>query len=167
MEYITSIKDTIYPASLSYKKRNAVRGIILTNNNEIVLMHINTQDIFGKRDHYELPGGGIKQNEDGISALKREIKEETGFIIDNISEVGIIDIQYNPLNRIDIQHYYKAQVIDKVLPSLTNYEKDVFENIVFVPIENITNFYNTFKTEGVGKLIHTRDLIAIKKALNI
>ena len=72
MDHICSIKDTIYPKTTINKKRNVVRGIIKTIDNKIILMHIKTNDIFGKRDHYELPGGGIEENEDYENALIRE-----------------------------------------------------------------------------------------------
>ena len=167
MDHICSIKDTIYPKTTINKKRNVVRGIIKTIDNKIILMHIKTNDIFGKRDHYELPGGGIEENEDYENALIREIKEETGHTINNIKEVGIIDIEYNPLNRIDVQHFFIADSISVGKTNFTEEEKDVFVDIVYVSIDEIVSFYNSHSTSGVGDMIHKRDLIAIKKALNI
>ena len=51
MDHICSIKDTIYPKTTINKKRNVVRGIVKTIDNKIILMHIKTNDIFGKRDY--------------------------------------------------------------------------------------------------------------------
>ena len=64
---------------------HAVRGIIINDNNEVALVHIKGNDVFGKRDHFELPGGGIEKGEDEIKALKREIAEEIGFNFSNLN----------------------------------------------------------------------------------
>lgn len=48
-----------------------------------------------ERDFYLLPGGKIKFNEDSLSAIKREIKEETGFDL----EYKLYRIEENFLER--------------------------------------------------------------------
>ena len=58
---------------------------LIINDNKIALLHINcTEPDFGYRNHLETPGGGIEDEEDPIEALKREIMEETGFIVKDI-----------------------------------------------------------------------------------
>lgn len=44
----------------------------------------------GKFHLYSLPGGGMEDGEDPISALRREIYEETGCSCDHIEELGIV-----------------------------------------------------------------------------
>lgn len=67
------------------KVRYASRGIVLNAKNEIALFYKE------KMNEYKLPGGGIEENEKAIDAFKREVLEETGCIIDNINELGIIE----------------------------------------------------------------------------
>ena len=79
------IIDDFYPKpNVEFKKRNCVRGVIFNDKEEIALLYINGTDMFGKRDHFELPGGGIEENENFYEALQREIDEELGYSIKNI-----------------------------------------------------------------------------------
>lgn len=66
--------------------RKAVRGII-TNNNQLLVIERNK---FGKI-YYTLPGGGIEIGETPEIALRREIKEETGFDISSVRLVYVED----------------------------------------------------------------------------
>ena len=126
------IIDNIYPKDFDeYKNRDAVRGFIYNDLNQVALIHIKGHDDFGDRDHYEFPGGGIEKGEDEIEALKREIKEEIGYEIDDIRPIGIISNQYNLLKRIDTQHFYLAHATNFVGQHLLDYEKSLFKEIIF------------------------------------
>ena len=54
------------------QKRHTVRGIILDNHHQILMVY---SKLF---DDYTFPGGGIKLFESKEDALKRELKEELG-----------------------------------------------------------------------------------------
>ena len=110
MEYLGLINDTIYPLDGELKHRKTVRVILMNSNSEVGLIHIKGIDKFGNRDHYETIGGGVELNEDLIDTLKREVKEEAGYTIKNIKEIGHIDIQYNLLNRIDEGYFFYAEI---------------------------------------------------------
>jgi ADP-ribose pyrophosphatase YjhB (NUDIX family) len=43
---------------------------------------------YTRTNQWTFPGGGIKNNEDRITAVKREIKEETGIILSNPKYLG-------------------------------------------------------------------------------
>ena len=160
--------DNIYKKTEKNPRiRHAVRGIIINDNNEVALVHIKGDDVFGKRDHFELPGGGIEKGEDEIKALKREIAEEIGFEIKDIKEVGIIANEYNVLKRIDVQHFYLAKTSKFIGQSLLDYEKGLFNEVIFYPLDKVLAMYKKMTVENVGILIHNRDSIAIKKAIEI
>lgn len=164
MEYLGLIDDIIYPFKGVDKKRKTVRAILINDKKEIALLHIVGIDQFGNRNHYETPGGGVEINEDLVSALKREILEETGYTIKNIQEIAHIDIQYNLLKRIDEGFFYFCKVDKYIDVNLNEYEKELFKDIKWISVQEIDNFYLTSKVENVGKMIHKRDYLLIKKA---
>ena len=55
-----------------WKKRKAVRAIILDNQNKIPLIWSN------KHQFHKIPGGGVEEKEKIKTALRREIMEEKG-----------------------------------------------------------------------------------------
>lgn len=164
MEYFGLINDSIYPFERIDRKRKTVRAILVNSKKEIALLHIKGIDKFGNRDHYETPGGGVENNEEFISALIREIKEEIGYSINNIKEIGHIDIQYNLLNRIDEGYFYYAEIAEYIGRDLNEYEKDLFKEIKWININDIDEIYCDYQVENVGKMIHKRDYKMIKKA---
>lgn len=62
---------------------------VFTNNGKI-LLHRCPSD-----GHYALPGGRIQATEDSITALKREVNEELGLNIENISFMAVIENFFN------------------------------------------------------------------------
>jgi len=77
---------------------NKIVSAIIIESGKILLMH----RIKADKDYFVLPGGSVQESEDNISALIREIKEETSLEI----EVGKLLWQVN--NEFDkrIQYIY-------------------------------------------------------------
>lgn len=59
--------------------RKAVRAIILRDG-KLLMVHSNRGD-------YKFPGGGINPKESEEEALKREVEEETGYLVKDIKEM--------------------------------------------------------------------------------
>lgn len=164
MLYFGLIKDEYYLFNELERKRKTVRAIVINDKKEIGLIHIKGKDLFGDRDHYECCGGGIKEKETPLEALNREVKEEIGYTIINPKLIGQIDIQYNLFNRIDEGIFYVCEIDKFVGTSLEDYEKDLIKGIEWISLSTIDEFYQNFKVENVGKMIHERDYFMIKKA---
>lgn len=64
------------------KTRYKVRGLVLDKKGRVYAMRANKQRVL------QTPGGSRKPKEDPITALKREILEETGFKIRVLMEMG-------------------------------------------------------------------------------
>ncbi len=71
------------------KIRKAVRSI-LVNENKIVAIQYKVKN----KDYYDIPGGGIEENENALKASIREFKEETGIEILSQSSKGRVIIEY-------------------------------------------------------------------------
>ena len=77
------LKD--YELSFYRYKRPSVRGVIIKEN-KVAMVYSR------KYDYYKFPGGGIESGEDIITALKREILEETGLTVldGSVKEFGSV-----------------------------------------------------------------------------
>lgn len=78
MKFTLTFGD-IPTTNITVNTRHAVRGIIFYH--EKVLMILN------KHGDLKFPGGGINQYETAEEALRREVKEETGYINFTIIEL--------------------------------------------------------------------------------
>ncbi len=67
------------------KTRLAARGVVRDANGRIGLMY------FPQTGSYKLPGGGIDEGESELDAFHREIREETGYLVTNVEELGIVE----------------------------------------------------------------------------
>ena len=55
---------------------------------------------------YSLPGGGVEDGEDVLTALRREVYEETGCVCDEIRELGIVAENRASLDYTQVNYYY-------------------------------------------------------------
>jgi len=105
-------------------RREAVRAIVLKDN-KILMVHTNKGD-------YKFPGGGVKKEEIYEDTLKREVREETGYIVSNIKEkVGVIierkldGYDKNSIFEM-ISYYFLCEISDnKTVQQLDQYEYEL------------------------------------------
>lgn len=104
-------------------QRRAARGIIIEE--EKILL------VKSKGGDYKLPGGGIKEAEPPLVALVREIREETGYLTQNVmAKLGVIwekrkDIFQENAAFLMISSYYLCELNPVKFPlDLDDYEKE-------------------------------------------
>lgn len=102
-----------------------VKAVIVNKNNDVLLL----KRAKGEKTHagkYDLPGGSMEKGETIIGALKREVKEETGLIIDDgeIIKISEFPASHNKLNEL------------KALRFVVKYDGDDFEEVVLNKVEH-------------------------------
>ena len=143
--------------------RHASRGIIIKDNK--ILLGYET-----KEDQYIIPGGGIENNESIEECLIREIKEETGIIIDN--HIYYLEIEELFLNMKHINHYFFVDIKEETNElSLTDLEIEhelTTKWLDFNEAIKIFSSYELYKNINIPKYgLYRRELIALMEYLDI
>lgn len=101
-----------------------VKGLLINSHNEILLGYSNKT--------YQFPGGHLEDNESLVQGLKREIKEETGIVLDNDNYKPFMKITYynknyrnTSKNRENIIYYYEIKTDSE--PDMNNTNLDINE----------------------------------------
>ena len=102
---------------ISYTRR-AARAVLFNAAGQVAIMH------FTATGSYKLPGGGIDEGEDTVAALHREIREETGYEITDIKELGeVVEYRYY-CGMHQVSYCYTATATQFVGTQLTQKEQD-------------------------------------------
>ena len=102
---------------ISYTRR-AARAVLFNAAGQVAIMH------FTATGSYKLPGGGINEGEDTIAALHREIREETGYEITDIKELGeVVEYRYY-CGMHQVSYCYTANAAQFLGTQLTQKEQD-------------------------------------------
>lgn len=80
MDFIDSFLKTLHEST---GKRVSAKGIIILDDKKILVLRIQTG--CHAEGVWDLPGGGVENNEDLVDCLKREVKEETNLDLDDES----------------------------------------------------------------------------------
>ena len=96
------------------KTRVGCRGIVLKDGKLLV----SREEV---SDYWMLPGGGLEAGETPEACCIREVREETGYLVEPIEELFVINEYYKEYRY--ISHYYRCRVTGEGEQSLTETEK--------------------------------------------
>lgn len=158
-----NLVDDQYPFEGITHTREIARGIVIDENNKVIILKIYGEDFFGLRDYIETSGGGIDENETPEQALIRELDEEIGYKCEIITKIGIVDDYYNLLKRHNINHYYLVRTVSKTHIHHESKGDGYINDILHEDIDEVIKMYQELKDEGIAKLVKERELpIAIR-----
>jgi len=144
----------------NYRTRKAVRAVVMDNEGMIALLCVS------KKNYYKLPGGGVEEGEDEISALQRECQEEIGCDVDIIKEIGSV-VEYRKIfNLKQVSFCYLAKVKgEKREPDFTDKEKENgFQAMWLTYDEAVNALLESKATDVEGRdYIVPRDVTFLKK----
>lgn len=141
--------------------RYKVRAVLQNNNGLYALIYEERTGL------YSFPGGSVEKNEDLLSALKREVREETGCSCDEIKELGYI---YENRAFCDLQQYsfyYTVQSKNPPKPvQFTNEEVNVGSKLVWCTLEEAIKLIENGQPQtDQQKYLHVRDKTALREYL--
>jgi len=144
-----------------YRTREAGRAVVFDEEGNVALLHVS------KENYYKLPGGGIEDGEDKISALYRECQEEIGCDVEIINELGYI-VEHRKIFTLKQTSYcYLAKVKGpKGKPDFTESEKAKGFEVVWLSYEEAIRVLNESRAVSIegGSYIVPRDIAFIEEA---
>lgn len=158
MRLLAKYIDDQYPKTKITHTRLTVRAFVINDDKKVALQHLYCDDIFGHRDYYETPGGGVKDNESLIEALKRELKEELGARVDCIEEIGRVIDYYNLIQQRNDIYYYFCHVVEMSEPKYDIEESKYLDKTVWVDVEEAIKIYENMDKYPLEKLVSRREL---------
>ena len=165
MKIILDLVDDQYPFVEVRKTRHAARGVVLDSNGRVALTHLFVEvDKFGGRNYYELPGGGLKDNEHPLAAAKREMEEELGLRVKFLKELGCVHDFYNLIFQENYSHYFLFTIEGKGQKALEPRESLLIDRVDWLELEEAIDFFESYEMPGVGLLVKRRELPILKLA---
>ena len=141
--------------------RKTARAIVRNSEGLYAVMHSLK---FGL---YSLPGGGIEDSEEVITALKREILEETGCTCDSVEELGIVYENRASLDYTQINYYYVVHTDHVGESQLTDAEIENTTLLEWHTMDNMTRLIYDQKFHRVQqKYLQARDVAALREYVN-
>lgn len=145
----------------SQSPRLTARGIVKNRDGQYAVMFA------GKFNLHSLPGGGVEDGEDVLTALHREILEETGCTCDHIEELGIVAENRAHQDFTTHAHYYIVTTDHEAAP--IHLTEDELANKTVVQWHTLEDMIRLISepehTTNQRKFLQARDMAALKEYL--
>ena len=159
--------DEEYPFSGFTHTRIVARGIVLNEHGLVALHHIVRNDIFGKQQYFETPGGGVDEGEMIEEALKRECSEELGEDVEIIRKLGVVEDAYNIIHRRNVNHYYLCRKLNQSQTHFVSEGDALIQETLWLDLNKAIEAMESQEDEGVALLVKRRELPILKEAKRI
>lgn len=114
---------------------------------------------------HSLPGGGVEDGEDVLTALRREVYEETGCVCDEVRELGIVTENRASLDYTQINYYYVVTTTHTPDEThLTESEQANHTEVQWHSFDEMVRLIHEQEFDRVqGKYLKARDVAALKE----
>lgn len=142
--------------------RIAAKAIVFADNKLLMIESVDGD--------LKFPGGGVKDNESTIEALKREVTEETGFIIKEVNyQLGTVTEFRADKYEKDaffemISHYYLCTLSDeKTDTNMDEYEKKLQMKPVWISLDEAIKQNNEIIKSKKSNFWVERELVVLNE----
>lgn len=157
MKQLFSIDLKDYKANDFVFRRPSARAIIVKDNMIALVYSV-------KEKYYKFPGGGIKDGEDIIDALIREVREEVGLIVkpETITEFGSVvrrqksNQSENTIYEQENYYYWCECEEDVKEQNLDDYEKEAEFVLRYIDIDEAIRANSEYKSDDFFNQIMIR-----------
>lgn len=144
------------------RQRTACRAIIIKDD-KMLLSYEQKSNI------YMIPGGGLESKEKDEDCVVREVREETGLIIE--PSKCVLEINEFYANAKFISRYFLGKIKGETERHLTKREEEVGMIPVWLEINDVVEIfskYNDYKDNNEMQAgLYKREITAIKELLNL
>ena len=114
---------------------------------------------------HSLPGGGVEDGEDVLTALRREVYEETGCICDEIQELCIVSENRASLDYTQINYYFVVTTTHTPGENhLTEAEQNSRTVVQWHSYDEMVRLINEQEFDRIqGKYLKARDVAALRE----
>jgi 8-oxo-dGTP diphosphatase len=144
-----------------YRHREAARAVVFDDDGRVALLHVT------KYGYHKLPGGGVEEGEDVITALKREVLEEVGCKVIVTTRLGkVVEYRDEWGMRQTSYCFVARQAGELAAPTFTDEElEDGFEVVWADSRKAAIAILKADSPQGYeGPLIQQRDIAILKAA---
>ena len=161
MKQICELNDQIIlgqPGLSVQPPRITARAIVRNRDGLYAVMYS------AKWNLYSLPGGGVEPGEDVLTALRREVLEETGCVCDDIRELGIVAENRGTLDYTQINHYFVVTTAHIGAAHLTETEQENRTTLLWRTFSDLERLItNQYFDRVQGKYLVARDVAALRE----
>ncbi len=145
------------------KPRYTARAILKNKDNKYAVMYSH------KFKLHSLPGGGIDESEDILTALRREVLEETGCVCDDIKELGFVSENRFHCDYTQTSYYYIVETSGATQTTqMTEDEKSNNTETQWHTLEDMVSLiFSPVHETNQRKFLQARDVAAIKEYLHL
>lgn len=147
--------------------RIVARGIVLDENGRVALHRIYRDDIFGRQEYFETPGGGVDEGETVEKALERECLEELGERVEIVLKLGVVEDAYSLIHRKNINHYFLCRKLRQGEAHFVSEGDFLIQETVWMDIDSAIQTMQKQEDKGVSALVKRREIPILQEAKRI